>query len=99
MGDDRPCNMKKIDTILIKMFDRMVQELKEVRYVLQLKKNLIYVGALEALDLEISGRDGVLKILRGSMVVMKGVQHNNLCYLKNNIVTGQMVTSIHSDDD
>jgi len=31
-----------------------------VRYVAQLKKNLISVGAFEVLGLEISGRDGVL---------------------------------------
>jgi len=73
MGDNRPCNMEGICSVLMKMFDVMVQELKKVRYVPQLKKNLISVGALKALSLEISGRDGVLKMLRGSMVVMKGV--------------------------
>jgi len=64
MGDDHPCNMKGINTILIKMFNGMVQELKEVKYVPQLKKNLIPVGALKALGLEISGRHDVLKMFR-----------------------------------
>ena len=73
MGDDGPCNMKGIYIILIKIFNRMERELKKMRYAPQLKKNHISVGALEALDLEISSRDGVLKILRGLMVVMKGV--------------------------
>ena len=45
--------------------------MKEVRYVSQLKKNLISVGALKALGLEISGRDDIFKMLRGSIVVMK----------------------------
>jgi len=36
------------------MFDRMVQELKEVRYVHQLKRNLISVGTLKALGLKVS---------------------------------------------
>jgi len=58
-----------------------------VRYVSQLKKNLISVGALKALGLEISGRDDIFKMLRGSMVVMKGIRHNNLYYLKGNTVT------------
>jgi len=44
-----------------------------VRYVLQMKKNLISVGALEALSHTVSVRDGVLKITRGLMVMMKGV--------------------------
>jgi len=53
------------------MFDGMVRELKEVRYVPQVKKNLISVGVFEALGHAVSARDGVLKITRGSMVVMK----------------------------
>ena len=55
------------------MFDGMVRELKEVRYVPQLKMNLSFVGALEVLGLEVSNRDGVLKMARGSMVILKGV--------------------------
>jgi len=41
--------MEGIRTVLIKMFDGMVRELKEVKYVPQLKKNIISVGALKAL--------------------------------------------------
>jgi len=88
MGDDRPCNMEGIGTVQIKMFDKMVRVLKEVRYVPQVKKNLISVGALEALGHAVSVRDGVLKITRGSMVVMKGVRCNNLYYLMGSTVTG-----------
>ena len=54
---------------------------------------------MEALGLEISSRDGVIKMLRGSMVVLKGVQCNNLYYLKGNTVTGQVASSISSYDD
>ena len=41
MGDDRPCNMKEIGIIQIKMFDGIIREMKKVRYIPQLKKNLI----------------------------------------------------------
>jgi len=99
MGDDRPCNMKGIGTVHINMFDGMVRELTEVRYVPQLKKNLISVGALKALGLEVSIRDGVLKMIRGSMVVLKGVRRNNLYYLKSSTVIGQVATSIDSYND
>ena len=73
MGDDLPCNVEGICTIQIKMFDEMVRELKKVRYVPQVKKNFISVGTLKALGHAVSIRDGVLKIIRGSMVVMKDV--------------------------
>ena len=71
----------------IKMDDGTVRELKEVRYVPQLKMNLITIGTSKMLGLVVSIRDGVLKMTKGSMVVMKGVHWNNL-YLKSSIVTG-----------
>ena len=55
-------------------FDGMIRELKEVRYVPQLKRNLISVGALETLGLVVSIKDGVLKMTKGSMVVLKVVR-------------------------
>jgi len=80
MGDNRQCNMKRIGTVQIKMFDGMVQELKEVRYVPQLNRNLISVGVLKALGHRVFVRDGILKMTKGSMVVLKGVRRNNLFY-------------------
>ena len=74
MGDDHPCNVKGIVTVHIKMFDGIVRELKGVKYVPQLKRNLISVGDLKTLGLMVSIRDGVLKMIKGSMVVMKGVR-------------------------
>jgi len=71
--DDYPCKMAGICMVLIKMFDEMVGELTKVRYVSQLKRNLTSIGALKVLSLEVSVRDGALKMIRGSMVVLKGV--------------------------
>jgi len=45
-------------------------------------------SSLEALGLELSIEDGVLKMNRGSMVVLKGVRCNNIYYLKGSTVTG-----------
>ena len=47
MGDNHPCNIEGMGTVRIKMEDGMVRELKEVRYIPQLKRNLISVGALK----------------------------------------------------
>ena len=62
--------------------------MKKVRYVSQMKKNLISVGILKILGLELSIKDGVLKMTRGSMMVLKGVRRNDLYYLKDSMVTG-----------
>ena len=62
-------NVEGIGTVHIKIFARIVHELKEVRYVPQLKKNLISVCVLKTLGHEVSTRDDVLKMTRGSMVI------------------------------
>jgi len=98
ISNDHPCNVKGIGTVYIKMFDGILRELKEVRHVPQLKRNVISVGVLKMLDLVVSIRDGVLKMTKGTMVVTKGVRRNNLYYLKDSIVTGQVELSISSDD-
>jgi len=36
-------------------------------------------------------------MVKDSMVVLKGVQHNNLYYLKSNAITGQVMTFTNSD--
>jgi len=69
------------------MFDGVIRELKGVRYVPQLKRNLISVGILEASDMVISVRDGDLRMIKGSMVVMKGVCRENLYYLNGSTIT------------
>ena len=56
----------------------MIKELKDVRYIPQLNKNLILVGALEGQGLRGTLREGVLKIFSGLLVVMKGIRYNNL---------------------
>ena len=74
--------MDGLGTVRIKMDDGIVRELKEVRYVPHLKRNLISVGTLEASGMVISVRDGDLRMIKGSMVVMKGVRQGNIYYLK-----------------
>ena len=98
-SNDHPCNMEGISTVQIKTFDGMVRELKKVRYVPQVKKNFISIGTLKALGHAVSVRDGVLKITRSSMVVMKGVRRNNLYYLMGSTVAGRVTTSISSNGD
>ena len=71
MADDHPCHMEGICTVLVKMFDGMVRELKDVRYVPQLKRNLISVGALKALGLEVSISDDVLKMIEARTYMRK----------------------------
>ncbi|KAH9727035.1 Integrase catalytic domain-containing protein [Citrus sinensis] len=70
MGNDQLCRTMGIGTIRLKMFDEMVRELKEVRFVPTLKKNLISVGTLEANGYKVTIEDGIMKFTHGAMVIL-----------------------------
>jgi len=80
------------------MFDGIVRELKDTRYLPQLKRNFISVDTLEALGLEVSIRDGVLKMIKDSMNVLKH-RTQYLYYLKGNTVTEKVATFTNSVND
>lgn len=54
MGNDQPCYTIGIGTIRLKMFNRMIRELKKVRYVSALKKILISVVNATKLSLKMA---------------------------------------------
>ncbi|KAH9666242.1 Integrase catalytic domain-containing protein [Citrus sinensis] len=87
----------KIGTIRLKMFDGMVRELKEVRFVTEMKKNLISVGALEAKGYKVTIEDGTMKFTHGAMVILQGVRHHNLYYLKGDTTDEANVVEMHID--
>ena len=89
--------MEEICTVRIKLSE-IVRKLKDVRYVPQLKKNLISVGALETLGLRGTLGESVLKIFSGSLVVLKGIQHS-FYYLKSSTVTKNLALLEHLDDN
>ena len=55
----------------------MIRELKDVRYVPQLKKNLISVGVLKTQSLRGTLGEGILKMSSDSLVVLKDIRNNN----------------------
>ncbi|KAH9783052.1 Integrase catalytic domain-containing protein [Citrus sinensis] len=97
MGNDQLCRTMGIGTIRLKMFDGMVRELKEVRFVPTLKKNLIFVGALEANGYKVTIEDGIMKFTHGAMVILQGVRRHNLYYLKGSTTDEANVIEAHSD--
>ena len=79
------------------MFDGMVRELKEVRFVPALKKNLISVGALEAKGYKITIEDGTIKFTHRAMVILQGVRHHNLHYLKGGTTDEANIVEAHNN--
>ena len=88
MGNDAVCKTIGIGTIKIKMFDRIVRTLADVRHIPELRKNLISLGALDSNGCKYIAEGGVLKVIKGVMVVMKGQLAGNLYRLIGSTVIG-----------
>ena len=78
MSNYATCKIVGIYSICMKMLDRRVQTLKDMRYVSDMRKNLLLLGALKANGYKFSNIDGVLKVTKGSMTVLKGKRMKNL---------------------
>ncbi|KAM5552956.1 hypothetical protein ABKV19_025277 [Rosa sericea] len=98
MGDDSPCRTRGIGTIRLKMHDGVVRELTDVRYVPNLKKNLISLGTLESKGLTVTLKNGVARVVSGSLVMMRGTRDRNLYFLQGSTVTSETAISETTDD-
>ncbi|KAE8725113.1 hypothetical protein F3Y22_tig00009009pilonHSYRG00067 [Hibiscus syriacus] len=78
--------------------DGSTRVLTDVRYVPNLKKNLISLGALESKGSVVTMRDGVLKVTYGALVMMKGIRKNNLYYYQGSTIIGAVAVASGGDD-
>ena len=88
MGNNVACKTVGIGTVKIKMYDGIVRMLVEVRHVPNLKKNLISLGALDSDGYKFSAEGGVMKVVKGALVLMRDNRVGNLYVLFENIITG-----------
>ncbi|KAG8472527.1 hypothetical protein CXB51_034427 [Gossypium anomalum] len=102
MGNNTSCKITSVGTIKVKMFDAVVRTLSDVRHVPELKRNLISLSTLDTKGYRYTAESGVLKISKGSLVVMKAQRKTAKLYiLQGSTVTGDAVvaSSSLSDDD
>ncbi|XP_071906234.1 uncharacterized protein [Coffea arabica] len=96
MGNNAACNAAGKGTIRIKMHDGIVRTLTNVRHVPDLKKNLIFLGTLEALGCKFAAENGVIKVSKGALIVMKVCRVGSLYVLQGSTVTGSVAVSSSS---
>ena len=68
--------------VRIKLFDGIIRELKDVMYVLQLRKNLTSVGALKVQGLRGTLREGVLKMSHFPKYVKMESRRESATYIR-----------------
>ena len=78
MGNNEVFKVFGIDSIKFRLHDGMERMLTNVRYVLDLKRNLISLGMIDSMGCTIKIDNRTLKILKGAMIVMKGLRKNGL---------------------
>jgi len=99
MGNDVACQMIGIGIVRIKMFNGVVRDLTDVRYVPHMKKNIISAGALESKGLKVTLENRIFQVIKGSLVVMKEIRDRYLYYLKGSAVTDPLMALVVSDVD
>jgi len=98
MGNDIACKTVGINNICIRMSDGQVRTLVNVRHVPYLKKNLLSLGVLEARGYNFYCVDGVIKVTKGSMMILKGEWITNLYKLIENIIFGDASAITKKED-
>jgi hypothetical protein len=93
MGNDAQCKVAGIGTVQIKTNDGVVRTFSNVRYIPDLKRNLISLGTLESLGCKYSAEGGVLKVSKGSLVLLKANRIGSLYILQGIVVTGSAAVS------
>lgn len=63
LGDETTCRIQGIGSIRLKMHDGTVRVLKDIRYVLDMKKNVISFGAFDKKGYKITIVGGVFKVV------------------------------------
>ena len=97
MGNNASYKVTSIGIIHIKMFDGVVHTRGDVKHVPNLKRNLISLSTLEAKRYKYTGEGRVMKISKGALVVMKGIQKTVMLYdLQASTITRDAVVASRS---
>nr|KYP42748.1 Retrovirus-related Pol polyprotein from transposon TNT 1-94 [Cajanus cajan] len=81
MGNDHALEIAGVGTIKLKMYDGTIRTIQGVRHVKGLKKNLLSIGQLDDLKCKIHVEGGILKVVKGNLVVMKAEKITSNLYL------------------
>ena len=98
MRNNSVCKVVGIGTVSLKMYNDIVRELTQVRHFPKLKRNLISIGMLDQTGCVIKVENGILKVVRGSIVIMKGTKQNGLYVLNGHTTVGEASVTEKSED-
>jgi len=99
MGNNHICDVHGAGSVKIKRPDGSIKILKEVRYIPELKRNLISLGVLDKAGYTYKGQGGVIKIFKGILQALKGNLENGLYVLEGETITGEVESITRHQSD
>ena len=99
MGNNAICRVIGIGVIKLKLHDNSILELKQVRHVPDLKRNLISLGMLDQIGCVVKVQQGIMSVVKGPLVLLKGIRKNGLYVLEGTTMTGIVSVSSSSNVD
>ena len=97
LTNNHPCKVARIGSIYLKNHNGSTKMLIDVWYIPKFEKNLISLGTLESNDFTIIMHNGILKVVSGALVVMKGIRKNKL-YVYQGSTLGSTIVAISEAD-
>ncbi|KAL1564721.1 Integrase catalytic domain-containing protein [Salvia divinorum] len=95
LGNDQTCQIMGIGNIKMQLDDGSSMILTEVRYIPDIKRNLISLGVLELKGCQFMSQKGIMTVLKNSQLVMKAVRKNSLYYLLGKAVVGAINVAVN----
>ncbi|GJR24430.1 retrovirus-related pol polyprotein from transposon TNT 1-94 [Tanacetum coccineum] len=80
LGDNRACAFMGIGKVRVQMKDGSSFVLENVRYIPELKRNLISLGTLDREGYTVKLQNGRVKVIKGSLMVLSGTMNGNYVY-------------------
>ena len=89
LGNNHECKVQGIGNIRLKLHDGTLRTLSSMRYVLELKRNLISLGELHMNGLKFKREGGAVQISKGSLICMRVVLRSGIYLLQATTLTGE----------
>ncbi|GJV97838.1 retrotransposon protein, putative, ty1-copia subclass [Tanacetum coccineum] len=99
LGDNMECKIRGIGKVRIQLKDGSSFMLHNVRYIPELKRNLISLGTLEKEGYTVKLQSGKVKVINGSRVILFRIRRDNCVYsLDGHAIAGELNASVEEKD-
>ncbi|GJX10003.1 retrovirus-related pol polyprotein from transposon TNT 1-94 [Tanacetum coccineum] len=99
LGDNTECKIRGIGKVRVQLKDGSSFVLHNVRYIPELKRNLISLGTLEKEGYTIKLQSGKVKVINGFRVILSGIRRDNCVYsLDGHAMAGELNASVEEKD-